>query len=179
MDGEIVLAEAKFNPKVCTYWLLSGAVVLAVTIVFLPLVLVWFIVGGFFTRRYLERMSCTLTDRSLKVSRGFFVRIEKTIPLDKITDLGVTQGPIMRHFELEALSVETAGQSSVGALVRLTGIVDGRDFRDQVLRQRDLVTARPEGAPNASVAPDTSATNDLLREIRDSLQRLEQKLGDR
>jgi len=135
--AEQILIEAEFNRKVRTYWLLSGAIILTVTVFGIVLLPVWFVVGNFFTERYLERMKCTLTTRSLKVSIGLFVRVEKTIPLDKITDLGLVQGPIMRALDIEAVSVETAGQSSEGSSVSLTGIVDGRAFRDAVLRQRD------------------------------------------
>ena len=174
-DDEVLL-EAEFNPKVCTYWLLSGAIVFVVCVVTIPLLPIWFIAGQAVTRRYLSRMRCRLTTRSLKVERGYFVRVEKTVPLDKITDLALVQGPIMRHFDIEAISVETAGQSGPGALLRLTGIVNGRAFRDAVLARRDEVVAtsgeaRPEGSPAPS-APLQSDTAALLREIRDEVSRI-------
>lgn len=59
-------------------------------------------------------------------SRGMFVRMEKTVPLDRITDPGLVQGPLVRPFDIEALSIETAGKSSHGAVVQLAGIKDGR-----------------------------------------------------
>ena len=94
-------------------------------------------------------LSCVLTEKTLQVAKGLFVRVEKTVPLDKITDMGLVQGPIMRHFGLETLSVETAGQSSQGSLLKLTGIVETRRFRDTVLRQRDEAVASlaREGRP--------------------------------
>lgn len=178
MAEETVLLEAEFNPRVCTYWLLSGALVMTLCIVTIPLLPFWFFFGGMLTRRYLSRMRCRLTPRALKLDRGYFVRTEKTVPLDKITDLGLVQGPIMRHFELEALSIETAGQSGPGALVRVTGIVDGRAFRDRVLARRDEVVAAasdaPAPAPAAATAPSqglasSDETTALLREIRDGI----------
>ena len=56
--------------------------------------------GMWLTGRYLERMECILTKRTLIVRMGFFVRVEKTIPLDKITDLGMVEGPLMRVFDI-------------------------------------------------------------------------------
>ena len=114
-----VLLEAEFNPNVKTYWLLSGVIILLVCVVTIPLIPVWWILGMAFTDRYLSSLSCVLTERNLKVSKGVFVRQEKTVPLEKITDLGLVQGPIMRHLELEALSVETAGGTTAGALVQM------------------------------------------------------------
>ena len=180
MADDEVLLEAKFNPRVCTYWLLSGALLLFVCIVTIPLLPVWFIMGGAITRRYLARMRCQLTARSLKFERGYFIRVEKTVPLDKITDLALVQGPIMRYFDIEAVSVETAGQSGPGALLRLTGIVDGRGFRDAVLTRRDEVVAAAgepssETVPQHSTGVETDGTS-LLKEIRDAVVRIAEGL---
>ena len=176
---EKVLWEVQFDRRVRTYWLLSGAVVLLVTVVGIPLLPLWFLFGWFATERYLRRMSCVLTDKALKVGKGMLVREQKTVPLDKITDMGLVQGPIMRHFGLEALSVETAGQSSQGSLLKLIGIVDTRKFRDAVLRQRDVAVAAlaDEVRPStAGVAAGRSTSDAVMVEIRDILKRIEQRL---
>jgi len=183
MADEKILWDAEFNEKVTTYWLLSGALVLTITVFGIVLVPIWFLIGIPLTRRYLKTYRCTLTNRSLKVARGLFVRMEKTVPLDRITDLGLVQGPIMRFFGIEALSIETAGQSSQGALVSLAGIKQGRKFRDAVLKQRDLVVGSQEDrAP--SVASDAGLTGtpagkdeQLLNEIHQTLLRIERQLA--
>tara|TARA_R110002072_G_scaffold48407_8_gene132360 strand:+ start:13141 stop:13764 length:624 start_codon:yes stop_codon:yes gene_type:complete len=174
---ETVLWEAEFNPKVKVYWLISAVLTTFLTIFLIPLLpliapLAWYISG-----LYLKSHRCTLTERTLKVSRGVLVRQEKTVPLDRITDLGLVQGPIMRSLELEAVSVETAGQSGPGSLVRLTGIRNGRAFRDAVLKQRDMVTG---GEPARLTAPTTQPelsrdanVQTTLTEIRDILKRIE------
>ena len=183
MTQEVVLAEATFNRNVRSYWLLSGSLILAVTLVGIPLLPLWLLFGHYFTERYLQHMSCVLTDRSLKVSRGMFVRQEKTVPLDKITDLGLVEGPIMRHYDLQAISIETAGQSGAGALVRLVGIGDTRGFRDLVLKQRDrVVGGGPDVLASASTSraslPEDPRSGDsqVLVEIRDALLRIENRL---
>lgn len=153
-----VLLEAEFNPNVKTYWLLSGVIIMLVCVVTIPLIPVWWILGMAFTDRYLSSLSCVLTERNLKVSKGVFVRQEKTVPLEKITDLGLVQGPIMRHLELEALSVETAGGTTSGALVQMVGIVDTRDFREAVLRQRDRMASLGEGRATAASGDSHSTT---------------------
>jgi putative membrane protein len=182
MAEEQVLWDAEFNSRVTTYWLLGGALALAVTIFGIVLLPFWFFFGGVVTQRYLKSFRCTLTNRSLKVAKGVWVRVEKTIPLDRITDIGLVQGPVMRYFDIEALSVETAGQSSQGSLVQLAGIKDGRKFRDAVLKQRDLVVGSAEDR-SASATTATAASNfsaegstELLTSIRDTLLRIEQKL---
>ena len=177
---EGALRKAEFDPKVRTYWLLSGACLLAVTIVGILLLPLWFAIGKAVTRRYLRHMKCVLTEKTLQFGKGGLTRVEKTVPLDQITDLGLGQGPIMRFLGLEALSVETAGQSSEGALVRLVGIVDTRQFRDAVLTQRDsLVTALANiGRSSADVsAAGKPSSDDVLCDIRDTLHRIEHHLA--
>ena len=80
MGEEPILREATFNPKVRTYWLLTGAFVLTVSIVGIPLLIFWFPIGYVLTGRYLERVRCVLTEKNLHVARGVLVRQEKTVP---------------------------------------------------------------------------------------------------
>jgi putative membrane protein len=179
MNEEKYIRKAEFNTKVCTYWLLSGALILVYTIVGIPLLLLWFPIGLVFTKRYLDRMSCLLTDKALKVRKGIFIRTEKTIPLEKITDMGMVQGPIMRHFGLYKLTVETAGQSAQGALVSLTGIIDAKSFREAVLNQRDVISVASSRSVSPEVSQEPIDASSLLSEIRDSLLRIEVKLEKR
>jgi putative membrane protein len=179
MKNEHIIKKAEFNPKVCTYWLLSGTLTLTVTIIGIPLLILWVPLGLVFTKRYLDRMECVLTDRTLKVKKGILIRVEKTIPLEKITDMGMVQGPVMRYFGLHKLTVETAGQSGQGALVSLIGIEGAEQFRELVLNQRDALSdATPRSTPPLR-EENPIETSTLLVEIRDALHRIESKMEDR
>lgn len=184
MADEVVLAEASFNRKVRSYWLLNGSLILTSIVVGIPLLPIWWIVGYALTERYLKRMSCVLTERSLKLSKGVLVRQEKTVPLDKITDLALIEGPIMRLLDLQALKVETAGTSTPGSFITMVGIVDARAFRDTVLEQRDRVSFSGSGS-HPALPPSTDAdvadgpeVLSTLAEIRDVLVRIEGRLGE-
>lgn len=179
MREETSIRKAEFAPNVCTYWLLQGALIFTITVIGIPLLLLWFPLGFLFTKRYLASMECLLTEKALKVNKGIFVRTEKTIPLGKITDMGIVQGPIMRHFGIHKITVETAGQSGEGALVSLTGIVDVKAFREAVLNQAEAMSASSSPLPSASASQESQGTNALLSDIRDSLLRLEAKLDKR
>lgn len=182
VSEETVIRKASFDPRVKTYWLLSGALIFVISIIGIPFLLLWFPLGFFFTGRYLDRMECVLTRKALKVKKGVLVRVEKTIPLEKITDMALIQGPIMRAFDIERLTVETAGQSGAGALVSLTGVVLAQDFREAVLEQRDKLTEKLEAASDEPGRPDAQAgggTVAVLVELRDSVQRIERLLAAR
>ncbi|MFG0304719.1 MAG: PH domain-containing protein [Phycisphaerales bacterium JB040] len=176
-----VLREATFSRTVIKYWLLSGTVLCIITIVGIVFLPVWLVLGFLFCGRYLDRMGCTLTRRSLIIRKGILNRVETNIPLEKITDLATYQGPIMRAFDLKGIRVETAGSSGgasgSGALVSLVGIEDFDAFRDAVLEQRDRLNDGAErSAPQPSAPQDAPGSAALLAEIRDSLARIETHL---
>jgi putative membrane protein len=175
MRNEEPIRRASFDPQVKTYWLLSGVIVLVATIVGIPLLLLWIPIGLVLTGRYLDRMECVLTSKSLEVRKGLFVRVEKTIPLEKITDMGLVQGPIMRWLGIDRLTVETAGQSGAGALVSLTGVVQAKEFREAVLTQRDAL-AEGYVQRGTEQAGGRSPADSNLDEVLASLQRIESLL---
>ena len=167
---EIVLQSAKFDPKVKQYWLVFWIILSFVTVVFIPFLPITIILVLAFSQKILDAMSAELFERKLVVKRGIFVKVEKSIPLEKITDVGLTQGPLMRFFGLYRLNFETAGQSDAGALVSMLGIVDAKVFRESILAQKDLV----QGTSTSSEAPQ-----DTLGEILSTLKNIEVLLTEK
>ncbi|MEZ9819414.1 PH domain-containing protein [Shewanella sp. 10N.286.45.A1] len=168
---ETSIKKAEFVSNLGQYWLTPFSILLALSIVGLPLLLLWLPIGHIFTKRYIANMSTELTDKKLIVRKGVFTRTENTVPLDKITDMALIQGPLMRMFKLHKLTIETAGQSGTGALLNLTGIVDAADFRSQVLAQKEKLS-QLETSPVQDENNDTSVVS-LLQEISDTLKRIE------
>jgi len=179
MNEEKIIRNAEFNPSVSAYWLLSGVIISIVTIIGIPFLIFWLPFGLFFTKRHLKSHECVLTEKALKVKKGFMIKIEKTIPLEKITDMGMVEGPIMRAMDLQKLTVETAGQSGPGSLVALTGIIDAKGFREAVLAQRDAVAGSArEGSPKSSLL-DCADAGTALVDINNTLLRIEEALNKR
>ena len=168
------LRDAEFDRKVIPYWRWLVSIILAVTIVGIPLIPFWLLYSLWFAPKYLRRLSARLTTQALETRKGVFNRSESTIPLNRITDLRLHDGPLMRHFKLRGLKVETAGQSGQYASSEgnLTGVVDAAEFRNAILMQRQ----RTLGAESEEDSPTTaSGTTELLTEIRDILARIEAK----
>lgn len=180
MTDHPVLLEARFERSaIKTYLFWQPTIALACMVVTIPLIPVAWLCAWLLADKYLDRLHCTLTERTLEVKKGVLVRTESTVPLEKITDLQLFQGPIMRALGLQGFKVETAGQSSVqgAALLNLVGIVDTPAFRKAVLQQRDrLAEGRPRADAPARAAGDEART---LAEIRDTLLRIEQRLEGR
>ncbi len=99
-----------------------------------------------------------------------FNRSEATIPLNRITDVRLHDGPAMRFYGVRGVKLETAGQSGdTGSEGNLIGVVDAAAFRDAVLLQRQ---AAQESEQN-SESPASDQVADILTEIRDILARIE------
>jgi membrane protein YdbS with pleckstrin-like domain len=185
MSDPKVLWEAEFSEKVKGYYLWSTVLILVICIVTIPIAVLYIFIGNVILSKYLENLSCTLTERTLEIKKGILNKRESTVPLEKITDLQMFQGPIMRYCGLHGFRVETAGQSSGsagGSLVNMIGIIDTPGFRKAVLDQRDRLHAGA-AASSASTSPEPTQSSDELieavTEIRDALHRIETKLESR
>ena len=151
------IASAKFDKNVKKYWLVFWVLIPLIAFVFIPLIPIIIILVLLISQKLLDAMSAELFERKLVVKRGVWFKVEKSIPLEKITDVGLTQGPLMRFFKLYRLDFETAGQSGPGALVSMIGIVDAIEFRETILSQKDKLqgqSAPIESSDNASEMAD-------------------------
>ena len=171
MTGDTVF-EAQFDPNIAAHirWLVS--LILVATVVGILLIPFWLLFSRWYYREYLQRISARLTAQALEIRKGVFTRKEATIPLDRITDVRLYDGPIMRHFKLRGLKVETAGQAGpdAGSEGDLIGVIGAVEFRDAILLQRQKVLDAEQ--PTASLKA-TGGAAEILTEIRDILARIE------
>lgn len=165
--------EARFSPQLKVYIFASGALMLGATIVGIVIIPLWLLFGGWWVNRYHAGLRCRLTDRSVIIGKGVFFRQELTIPLDKIQDISIREGPLLGALGLLGLRIETAGQRSAAtgkSEADLLGLMDARQIRDQILNRRDRQA-------NASEHREPEASYLLMTEIRDSLLRIEERLS--
>jgi putative membrane protein len=204
--GEELVAEASFDPAWKTYSIVNsiigigmlcavigtpasfamwdkpgefvGAALCSLFGAFVIFVLTVLWIGAYF-----RTLECYLTSRALVYRRGVFVKTEKTIPLTRIQDLGMIQGPLMRAFGIHKLKIETAGQSTPGGAgeAALVGVVDALEFRDHVLSLRNSLETDLPGTRDglgqtrpATISTSTSAAD--LSDIHNTLKRIENHL---
>jgi membrane protein YdbS with pleckstrin-like domain len=172
-----IVQKATFSSAVRTYILLVPCFFMLISVVGIPLILIWFLGPGWMiSRRYYDGLSCELTTSKLKFSKGVLVRVDKTIPLENIQDLTFIEGPILKAFGLSVLKVETAGSSGPhSANMRLIGIDDAREFRNLVLDQRDKLKEN-NNQPQGQMSNQDML--EVMREIRDVLTDIK-KQGER
>ena len=171
------LQDAQFDRGYIAYWRVLISLYLTVTVVGIPFIPFWLIYSLWFGPKDYQGFSARLTTQALELRKGVFNRSESTVPLNRITDLKLYQGPLMRRFNLHGLKVETAGQSgqSASSEGNLLGIVDAADFRNAILRQRQIILGAEPSEDASSPAATADGTTELLTEIRDILARIEAK----
>jgi membrane protein YdbS with pleckstrin-like domain len=160
--------HASFNPLIKPFLVLQIGAVLCMTIVGLPLALIWFLgVGRWWAQHYFDKLECHLSDKTLRYRKGILVQVEKTIPLENIQDVTFVEGPILRHFHLSTLKFETAGHSAGQASdMHLTGIMDAHEFRNRILLARDaLKDAQRHPPPGEDKLAAMRGIEDRLDEI--------------
>ena len=158
----------EFDRKIIVYWWMMANLGLLVTVVGIIAMVVWIPFGWIVHKKQFEHMSGALTDRSINMRMGWLFKKQQNIPLDKLTDVSIHEGPILNAFGVVRMQFETAG----AAPFILTGVKNSDQFRDLVLQQRDSLVA----APQQSASSDDS--NDVLVEIRDILQQINANISN-
>ena len=158
----------EFDRKIIVYWWLMANLGLLVTVVGIIAMVVWIPFGWIVHKKQFEHMSGALTDRSINMRMGWLFKKQQNIPLDKLTDVSIHEGPILNAFGVVRMQFETAG----AAPFILTGVKNSDQFRDLVLQQRDSLVS----APQQSASSDDS--NDVLVEIRDILQQINANISN-
>ncbi|TXI51336.1 MAG: PH domain-containing protein [Lysobacter sp.] len=169
--------HAGFNPLVRPYMVLFVAWILLLTVVLSPLILIWVVgPGQWWAGHYYRKLRCALDDRHLNFRKGILFQVEKTIPLENIQDVTFIEGPLLRHFDLSILRIETAGQSPGQAHnMQLVGIVDAHRFREEILRRREALR-RPSPVQGEASG---DAQLQALHAIRERLDDIATLLRDR
>ena len=155
MTTDHTSVQAHFNPLIKPFLIVKIGTAMALTVVGIPLALVWFLgVGRWWAQHYFDRLECQLGPRSLRYRKGILVTTEKTIPLENIQDVTFVEGPILRRFHLSTLKFETAGHSAGQASdMHLTGIIDAQAFRARIMAAREALRhAPPEQGADAQLA---------------------------
>ncbi len=158
---------AQFNPLYRPYLVVTIGITIAMTIVGIPLAIVWFCgVGQWWAGHYFHKMMCELDGKTLRFRKGILFQVEKTIPLENIQDVTFIEGPILKKFHLATLKFETAGHSAGQASdMHLTGIIDAHEFRNRILEGREHLRAQMRGGGGAAVDAKGSGQVEVLERI--------------
>ena len=112
-----------------------------------PLVWVWYVFTGLVVLvcvgippMQAAALRYWLEGTTLRIDEGVLVRQRKSIPLDRITDLTLVQGPLLRLCGIWTLEIQTAGSAQQLPEGKLYGLVDPQAVRDTIMAVRDKVS---------------------------------------
>ena len=177
--AHVVSAEIDEKVKQYLFWTVMWiSAVTVVGILILPIIAIIYWV--WYAPRYVGFHTLELSDTGIQSKRGVVFRSQTNVPLDRITDVAVHQGPLMRTFGIYKVTVESAGQTQVQGAANIIGVVEPYAFRDAVLENVDMFKQRTDSEPVGSndVATTTAGGEDhtkLLTEIRDILAKIEER----
>ncbi len=126
------IRELEFTNTLPKYMLFKFGFDICQSIFLLPLAIIWFMgFGQFVCKKYAENIKCRLTDNCLYWKAGVFFREEKIIPLDKIQDVIIINGPVLDYFGINAVKIKTDSDN-----ITLYSLNQAELFRDDLIRRQ-------------------------------------------
>jgi membrane protein YdbS with pleckstrin-like domain len=145
-------------------------VILAI-IVLVPVLIFFAWVGLYYKSMWYE-----LREDEMSWKRGVWFRKTGIVPYNRITNIDIRQGPIMRALGISTLSVQTAGYSGQASPeIRIEGIEHAEELRELI---RSLVRQPGTGGDGTGGAPIRIAAVPVTtdQKILDELVRIRQLL---
>lgn len=131
----MILEEASRN----VIWTTLG--ILMAILMMLGVYLSWF------ANQFVKALTYYVEDGILYVEEGVFTYQRKAIPLERVTDIRLVQGLLMRWFDIWVLQVQTASVGQMGAEGTLWAIDAPKDVRNRLLAARNTaVSIKPTDA---------------------------------
>ncbi|MFA6225776.1 MAG: PH domain-containing protein [Methanoregula sp.] len=149
----------------------------------LTAVLLFCIVGVFglfayWVKLYYQSMSYELHEDEMRWKRGVWFRTTGIIPYNRITNLDIRQGPVMRWLNISSLSIQTAGYSGQSVPeIRIEAIEHAEELRELIrtlVRQSGSSVHNDGTGTSAPVQSATGSTGSMSTNLlmRDALKKI-------
>jgi len=130
-------------------------------------VLILVVVLVAWVRLYYTSMWYELREDDMSWKRGVWFHRTGIVPYNRITNLDVIQGPVMRMLGISTLSIQTAGYSGQAVPeIRIEGIERAEELRElirSIVRQSGVRDAGTGGTPSSPVSSDQKMIDELVK----------------
>ena len=137
-------------------------------------ILLWIWVGMFF-----DSMSYELREDEINWKRGVWFQTTGIVPYNRIVNLDVRQGPLMRFLKISSLAIQTAGYSGQAVPeIRIEAIEHAEELRELIRSHVRGCLSHDDGTGSAKPLPSPSGTSvhqQMLEELQQIRSLLEQK----
>jgi membrane protein YdbS with pleckstrin-like domain len=94
-NGSEFFASADFSKGLILYlWIIINLILLS-TIIGIVVMFFWVPFGWIVHMKQLQGSSLTLTKSGIKIRKGWIFKAQQNIPLDKLTDISIHEGPLL------------------------------------------------------------------------------------
>ncbi|MFY9799882.1 MAG: PH domain-containing protein [Methanoregula sp.] len=130
-------------------------------------VLILVVIFVAWVRLYYTSMWYELREDDMSWKRGVWFHRTGIVPYNRITNLDVIQGPVMRMLGISTLSIQTAGYSGQAVPeIRIEGIEHAEELRElirSIVRQSGARDAGTGGTPSSPVSSDQKMIDELVK----------------
>ena len=137
-------------------------------------ILLWIWVG-----MYYDSMSYELREDEINWKRGVWFRTTGIVPYNRIVNLDLRQGPLMRFLGISTLAIQTAGYSGQAVPeIKIEGIEHAEELRELIRSHVRGSVSHDDGTGSAkpsSTTPVVSVHQQMLAELQQIRSLLEQK----
>lgn len=158
-----------FIDSIFTVFIIIGLAALAVCVIF---ACIW-------APLYYKSVVYHLNDTEMTWKRGVFFRKTGIVPYNRITNVDIVQGPVMRIFGISHLKIETAGggASKSSAEIQLEGIRDPEPLRQLIM---DFVRGqKPAAAATGTEYKPASASGADMQALLEEVAAIRRLLEER
>ena len=159
----------------CCAWMFVDSIFTILIVIGLAVLGVCVVFACIWAPLYYKSVVYHLNDTEMTWKRGVFFRKTGIVPYNRITNVDIVQGPVMRLFGISHLKIETAGggASKSSAEIQLEGISDPEPLRqlimDFVRGQKPVAAAtgteyKSQNADLQALLEEVSAIRRLLEE---------------
>jgi hypothetical protein len=145
----------------------------------LALSLVVYIFLWIWVGMYYDSMSYELREDEINWKRGVWFRTTGIVPYNRIVNLDLRQGPLMRFLGISTLAIQTAGYSGQAVPeIKIEGIEHAEELRELIRSHVRGSVSHDDGTGSAkpsSTTPVVSVHQQMLSELQQIRSLLEQK----
>ena len=156
----------------CCAWMFVDSIFTILIVIGLAVLGVCVVFACIWAPLYYKSVVYHLNDTEMTWKRGVFFRKTGIVPYNRITNVDIVQGPVMRLFGISHLKIETAGggASKSSAEIQLEGISDPEPLRQLIM---DFVRGqKPAAAATGTEYKSRNADLQALLEEVSAIRRL-------
>ena len=160
----------------CCAWMFVDSIFTILIVIGLAVLGVCVVFSCIWAPLYYKSVVYHLNDTEMTWKRGVFFRKTGIVPYNRITNVDIVQGPVMRLFGISHLKIETAGggASKSSAEIQLEGISDPEPLRQLIM---DFVRGQKPAA--AATGTEYKSQNADLQALLEEVAAIRRLLEER